>query len=128
MKPVIILPGVKDRGRRAYRMTPVQDDPVSLRVDGKLVDLEDLSVNGVAFLSEHDLQAGIYDAQLNFTLQQRDYSLFCKLNLIRTKTDAYAGELQEMTSLDERLLSKFILECQKNAIMRQREDSQVDEH
>lgn len=128
MKPVIILPGVKDRGRRAYRMTPVQDDPVSLRVDGKLVDLEDLSVNGVAFLSEQDLQAGIYDAQLNFTLQQRDYSLFCKLNLIRTKTDAYAGELQEMTSLDERLLSKFILECQKNAIMRQREDSQVDEH
>ncbi|MCD8513079.1 MAG: hypothetical protein LRY63_06735 [Nitrincola sp.] len=128
MKPVIILPGVKDRGRRAYRMTPVQDDPVSLRVDGKLVDLEDLSVNGVAFLSEQDLKAGIYDAQLNFTLQQRDYSLFCKLNLIRTKTDAYAGELQEMTSLDERLLSKFILECQKNAIMRQREDSQVDEH
>lgn len=126
MKPVIILSGVKDRGRRAYRMTPVQDDPVSLRVDGKLVDLEDLSVNGVAFLSEQDLKAGVYDAQLNFTLQQRDYSIFCKLKLIRTKTDAYAGELQELTSLDERLLSKFILECQKYAIMRDRENSQVD--
>lgn len=121
MKPQISLPGLKDRGRRAYRMTPVQDDPVSLRVKGDLVDLEDLSANGVAFLSEHELAAGVYDAQINFTLSERDYSIFCQLKLIRTKTGTYAGELQGMSSLDERLLSRFILECQKNAIIRSRE-------
>lgn len=126
MKPVIVLPDVKDRGRRAYRMTPVQDDPVSLRVNGKLVDLEDLSMTGVAFLSDQQLSAGLYDAQLNFTLQNLDYSIFCKLQLIRTKTDTYAGELQGMTSLDERLVSKFILECQKNHIIRAREHRQDD--
>lgn len=126
MKPLVTLPGVKEKGRRAFRMTPVQDDPVSLRVNGHLVDLEDLSANGVSFLTEDDLNAGAYDAQLNFTLNQRDYSIFCKLNLIRTKTGTYAGELQAMTSLDERLLSRFILECQKHAILRSREGH--DEH
>lgn len=120
MKPLISLPGIKDTGRRAYRMTPVHHDPVSLRVDGELVDLEDLSVNGAAFLSEKNLKAGTYSAQLNFTLHQQDYSIFCRIKLIRTKTDTYAGELQELTLLDERLLSKFILECQKNAISRDR--------
>lgn len=127
MKPLISLPGVKDRGRRAFRMTPVQDDPVSLRVNGHLVDLEDLSANGVAFITEDDLNAGTYDAQLNFTLNQRDYSIFCKLNLIRTKTGTYAGELQAMTSLDERLLSRFILECQKHAILRARDGHDAHE-
>lgn len=121
MKPVISLPGVADKGRRAFRMTPVQDDPVSLRVDGSLVDLEDLSANGVAFLTKSDLTSGTYDAQLNFTLSDRDYSIFCQLKLIRTKTGTYAGELQGMSTLDERLLSRFILECQKNAILRARE-------
>ena len=121
MKTRISLPGVKERGRRAFRMTPVQDDPVSLRVNGHLVDLEDLSANGVAFITEDELSSGRYDAQLNFTLGERDYSIFCKLQLIRTKTGTYAGELHEMTSLDERLLSRFILECQKNAILRARE-------
>lgn len=127
MKPLVNLPGVKEKGRRAFRMTPVQDDPVSLRVNGQIVDLEDLSANGAAFLTEDDLNAGTYDAQLNFTLNQRDYSIFCKLNLIRTKTGTYAGELQAMTSLDERLLSRFILECQKNAILRSREGKEKHE-
>lgn len=128
MKPLISLPGINDRGRRAFRMTPVQDDPVSLRVNGQLVDLEDLSANGVAFLTETDLKAGTYDAQLNFTLTKRDYSIFCQLKLIRTKTGTYAGELQEMAPLDERLLSRFILECQKNAIIRTRELPETPNH
>lgn len=120
MKLNLSLPGVKDRGRKAYRMTPVHDDPVSLRVNGDLVDLEDLSVNGVAFTTERDLNTGDYDAQLNFTLQKRDYAIFCQLHLVRTKTDIYAAELKEISTLDERLLSRFILECQKNAILRTR--------
>ncbi|QEW07506.1 PilZ domain-containing protein [Nitrincola iocasae] len=120
MKPLISFPELKDRGRRAFRMTPVQDDPVSLRVNGDLVDLEDLSANGVAFISEHELKSGRYDAQINFTLDERDFTIFCKLDLIRTLTGTYGGELQEISSMDERLLSRFILECQKQAILRQR--------
>ena len=120
MKPLISLPGIKDHGRRAFRMTPVQDDPVSLRVNGDLVDLEDLSANGVAFLSEHELKSGCYDAQLNFTLGERDFTIFCNMDLVRTRTGSYGGELKDMSSMDERLLSRFILECQKQAILRQR--------
>lgn len=122
MKPLISIPGLKDQGRRAFRMTPVQDDPVSLRVNGDLVDLEDLSANGVAFLSGHELKAGCYDAQLSFTMLERDFTIFCKIDLGRTRTGSYGGELQDMSGMDERLLSRFILECQKSAILRQREE------
>lgn len=120
MKPIIVLPNDEETGRRAFRMTPVQEDPVSLWIDDQPVVLQDLSANGVAFSSAHELEGKIHQACLRFALEDREVKILCQVHLLRMKSGAYAGELQDLSELEERLLSRFILACQKAAIKRER--------
>lgn len=121
MKPEITLKGLQESGRRHYRMIPVHEDPVSLRINGEPVALENLSANGVAFQAFTPLAAGTHEAQLNFSLEGRDFSIFCQVKLVRTRSGGYAGELRGLKEIDERLLSRFIVACQRAAIQREQE-------
>ena len=121
MKLEITIKGTQESGRRHFRMIPVHDDPVSLRINREPVALENLSANGVAFQSFSAVAPGTHDAQVSFSLEGRDFSIFCKVKIIRTRSGGYAGELMGLKEIDERLLSRFIVACQRAAIQRELE-------
>ncbi|RAU19658.1 hypothetical protein DN062_00825 [Nitrincola tibetensis] len=120
MKPQISLPDNKDDERRAYRMVPVQQDPIVLFVDQHKVELQDLSTRGVAFMTSQPLQGGQHKAKFSFLLEGKDITLHCRIDIVHKSTTRYAGKLVDLDVKDEKLLSQFILQCQKDAILRQK--------
>lgn len=123
MKPRIELDNANEVGeRQAYRMIPLSADQLRFIIDKHSVNVRNLSVSGVAFTSDKPIKLGMHRASIEFKLEGKDHIIECRVEVIyHQKAGFYGGSLSDISQIDERLLSKLIVESQKQAILQKKQ-------
>lgn len=125
MKPKIHIPDIAHNGRRAFRLAIDEEAPLRVKVDGHPVNVDNISVTGIAFTSEAPLTLQYYPVRLAFRTGEQVHRLDCTLRLIRKVGLLWCADFSGMDSRQQRLLSEFITWYQAEQIRNQlRRDQQ----
>lgn len=122
MKPRVELELDEQQQRMNYRVKPAVDDRVTLTIQGNQVRIINLSVQGVAFFYTGPLEGPDYPAELHFTTDKA-YSIATTIHLIRRQPPEFSGEFIDISEREASQISTLIMECQKRAIRRKRQQS-----
>lgn len=122
MKPLIEFDDDEQTNRDNVRIHPSEEDGLILEVAGRQVKVDNLSGGGIAFVYNGNVAKSTYSAKLQFDLEG-PREITCKIKVMRDAKPIYSGPFVDMDEQHSKLLSRFLLECQKRAIRRQRQEA-----
>lgn len=109
-----------ESGRRAYRHDVVDSDGFRLTVAGHVCEAVNLSENGVAFRAVGPMGEDLQPAELEFSLDGVPISVCCNLQCVRADAGIHCCTFTAMSERQHLMLSRFIMQCQKAYIRRER--------
>lgn len=122
MKPLIEFDDDEQTNRGSVRIHPSEEDGLIVEVAGRKVEVDNLSAGGIAFIYNGNVAKSTYSAKLQFELEE-PREINCKIKVMREAKPIYSGPFVDMDEQHSKLLSRFLLECQKRAIRRQRQEA-----
>ncbi|MBV0933036.1 PilZ domain-containing protein [Marinobacterium weihaiense] len=123
MKPKLRLPDMADSGRRAFRLSILPDAPLRAKVNGELVQVDNLSATGMAFTTEALFTLQYYPARLKFRTGKQIHQINCTLRLVRKSGTLWCADFSELPAREQRLLSEFITWYQAEQIRHRNKNS-----
>jgi len=110
----------QDNGRRAYRHTLTDEDNFRLIIAGESCMAVNLSENGIAYQGA-EVEAGeLIPAKLAFELEGLSVIISCNLRTVRSVGDLNCCLITALSDRDRLILSRFLMECQKRQIRREK--------
>jgi len=116
-KPLFEIEDLDETNRGEFRLSPSEEDAITLTIAGKKVEVVNISGNGIAFKFVGNVKKATYKIVLDFGIEET-HRIECALKVLRQDAPIYSGALVDLTSTDSRLICQFIINSQKRAIRR----------
>lgn len=110
----------QDNGRRAYRHSLSAEDNFRLIIAGEQCTAINLSENGIAYEGAPVNSGELIAAKLAFDLDGLSVIISCNLRTVRSVGDLNCCLITALSDSDRLILSRYLMECQKRQIRRER--------
>ncbi len=116
-KPLFEIEDIDETNRGEFRLYPSESDQIKLIIAGKEVEVDNISVNGIAFKFVGNVKKSTYKVILEFGIEET-HRIECAIKVLRQDSPLYSGTLIDLSTQDSKLISQFIINSQKKAIRR----------